>query len=192
LLETQAVSPDELKPLKSQPPRKSFSFLATTRPASCCELATTRRPQGRENILLLGRGKACVGATSVDNHPGLVNIRLDKQAIWVLTPLAVLLCVGTLGYWIARGAKQKAILFRQETLRALDYSADLNSYQAEGFGRLMLQIETDDPQRREAYHAEGVAYRDKIDQILKSYGATISPDQVEARRAFDSFVQTRE
>src|ERR1700674_647057 len=113
-------------------------------------------------------------------------MRVSKlQIISVLMPLAALLCVGALGYWIASGAKQKAILFRQETLRTLDYSADLNSYQAEGIGRLMLQIETDDPQRRDAYHAEGVAYREKIDQILKSYGATISPDQVEARRAFN-------
>ncbi len=120
-------------------------------------------------------------------------MRIRKlQLISVLAPLAALLCVGALGYWIASGAKQKAILFRQETLQALDYSADLNSYQAEGFGRLMLQIETDDPVRREAYHTEGVAFRDKIDQILKTYGTTISPDQAEARRAFDNFVQTRE
>jgi hypothetical protein len=96
------------------------------------------------------------------------------------------------GYSIASGAKRQAVLLREDTLRKLTYSAELNSYQAEGYARGLLATETDDPQRREAYRAEGREYRDKIDAILKDYEASISPDQPKVRREFDNFVAQRQ
>jgi methyl-accepting chemotaxis protein len=114
------------------------------------------------------------------------------QMISILAPLAVLLCVGAMGYWIAGGAKAKAILFREDTLQTLTYCAELNSYQAEGYARVLLQIETDDPQRRAAYHAEAHAYREKIDEVLKNYQAMISPVEPEERAVLDNFVDKRE
>ncbi len=114
------------------------------------------------------------------------------QTISILAPLVVLLCVGAMGYWIAGGAKAKAILFREDTLQTLTYCAELNSYQAEGYARVLLQIETDDPQQRAAYHEEAHAYREKIDVVLKSYEKMISPIEPEERRAFDKFVAMRE
>jgi hypothetical protein len=106
--------------------------------------------------------------------------------------LVFLLGVGTVGYSIANGARRQAILLREDTLRKLTYSAELNSYQAEGYTRGLLAIEADDPQRREDYRAEGRKYRDKIDAILKDYEASISPDQPKVRREFDSFVARRQ
>ena len=105
--------------------------------------------------------------------------------------LVFLVGVGAVGYSIANGAKRQAILLREDTLRKLTYSAELNSYQAEGYARGLLAIEADDPQRREAYRAEGRKYREQIDVILKDYEASMSPDQVKVRREFDNFVARR-
>ena len=109
-----------------------------------------------------------------------------------LAPLAALLCVGAMGYWIAGGAKAKAVLFREDTLQTLTYCAELNSYQAEGYARVLLQVETDDPTRRALYHSEAHEYREKLEAVLKSYQTMISPIEPEERAAFDNFVQKRE
>jgi hypothetical protein len=109
----------------------------------------------------------------------------------VLLLLVPVLCVSVLGYWVVSRVKQEARLFREDTLRKLAFSAELNSYQAESYARLLMMAEAVSPEKREAYHVEGMHYRDKIDQVLKDYAAIITPDQVETRRDFDAFVEQR-
>jgi hypothetical protein len=105
--------------------------------------------------------------------------------------LALLVATGGVGYWAASGARRQAMLFRVDTLRKLGYSAELNAYQAEAYARGLRSIETEDPQKRETYRAEGHEFRTKIDTILNEYDRAIPADEVQERRAFDEFVETR-
>jgi hypothetical protein len=119
-------------------------------------------------------------------------MQLSKFQIGPASVLVVILfAVGGLGYWTASGAKRQAAQFRENTLRKLGYSAELNSFQAEGYARFLWAVATDDPQKRVAYQAEGQEFRTKIDNILRRYDEAIPLDQVKERRVFNNFVETR-
>jgi hypothetical protein len=127
----------------------------------------------------------------VDNlFGGVMNIGKTQLALTVLL-LILLMIVGSLGYRIAGGARQEATRFREDTLRKLQYSAQLNAYQAEAYARALRVIETEDPARQQVYWGERVEYRAKIDSILKEYEQAIPSDSIEERRAFNNFVETR-
>jgi hypothetical protein len=120
-------------------------------------------------------------------------MNLDKLRMGPMLVLSILLLmVGGLGYWVASGARRQAKLFREDTLGKLQFSAQLNAYQAEGYALALRVIDSDDPQLQQKYWAEGYAYRTKIDGILKEFDGQIAPGQVQERRAFDDFVATRQ
>jgi hypothetical protein len=127
----------------------------------------------------------------VDNLAGRM-MNTGKMQLGPTVLLSVLLLiVGSLGYWVAGGARQEAARFREDTLRKLQYSSRLNAYQAEAYARALRVIETEDPARQQAYWGERVEYRVKIDSILKEYEQAIPSDSIEERRAFNNFVETR-
>lgn len=108
-----------------------------------------------------------------------------------LVMLCMLVCVGVLGYRLSCDVRQQAILLREESLRKLTYTAELNSYQAEIYGLTLQTIYTDDLQKQDAYKAELQTYTEKVDAILKNYTTRISADQPELRHAFEDFVNWR-
>lgn len=105
-----------------------------------------------------------------------------------LAILIMLLCMVGLSYWICRDVKHQAVLFREDSLRKLTYSSELNSYQAEAYALLLQAIAAETPQKCETYKAEEHGYSEKIDDVLKEYEVAISSNQNEIRRAFDEFV----
>lgn len=111
--------------------------------------------------------------------------------IWIILLMTPVLTVSLLGYWVVSRVQREASLFREDTLRKLADSSRLNAYQAEGYARLLMMVSAATPEKRAAYYAEGTQFRDKVDLLLKDYTGSITPDQTEARRDFESFVEKR-
>src|ERR1019366_4723027 len=91
------------------------------------------------------------------------------RIMWMVSLLFCLLCAGAVGYFVAGGAKKKAMLFRDDALPKLAYTARLNSYQAESYAQLLRMIDANDPQERQIYDANTLRYREQIDAILAAY-----------------------
>jgi hypothetical protein len=119
-----------------------------------------------------------------------MNLRKLRIGPTVLLSI-LLLIVGGVGYWIAGGARREATRFREDTLRKLQYSAQLNAYQAESYARALRVIECNDPARQQSYWMERNEFRMKIDAVLKDYDRAIPPVAIEERQAFSSFLETR-
>ena len=111
--------------------------------------------------------------------------------IWSVALLTCLLVAGGFGYWLSSGARKQAILFREDTLRNLTYSARLNSDQAEAYAQLLRMIASDDPDHRAELDAEVLRYRAQIDEILRNYSTAIHAREPEAQRLFQDFVAKR-
>ena len=103
----------------------------------------------------------------------------------------VLLGVGVLNFRIAHEVDRQAIAFREDTLRRLTYSAQLNSDQADSHALMMQIIATDSPRQRAAYQAELRGYRERVDKVQREYEADIPSDQVDVRQAVEEFVKQR-
>ena len=106
--------------------------------------------------------------------------------------LSLLVGVCGTGYWAVYRVEKQAALFGDDTLRKITYSALLNAFQAEGYARNLLVLESDDPQQAIVSRQEGRAYREKTDLLLVQYEQTITPDQVATRAAYDQFIATRD
>ena len=117
--------------------------------------------------------------------------RIAPQIRLLMVLIAISICLGIVCFWTVGFVKQKTVLLRDDTLRKLAFSAELNSYQSEGYVEVLLMVNSDDPQKIATYRAERHVIREKIDATLKEYGARVPPNQPNTKRDFDSFVAER-
>src|SRR5436309_89 len=107
------------------------------------------------------------------------------RIVLIATLLTVVFVFGTLGYWVVGRVKNEAQVFSHVTLERLTRIGEINSYQAEGYVRVLLFLNAKTPEKKAALRTAAEEFRHKNDALLRDYEATLTANS--SRRRIQEF-----